>query len=75
MGASKRVGPWGGDWSGPEWVALTLENVSAAVAKCPIYGVKRLIEQTGTRPFWMAWITDTNGNRICLRSPKDGTSG
>jgi predicted enzyme related to lactoylglutathione lyase len=63
------------DWSGPACVALAVDDVPTAIAKCKKRGVKVLIEPTETRVCWMAWIADPDGNRICLHSRKDGTAG
>ncbi|HET7535631.1 MAG TPA: VOC family protein, partial [Candidatus Didemnitutus sp.] len=63
------------DWSGPACVALAVDDVPAAVEQCRKNGVTVLIEPTETRVCWMAWIADPDGNRICLHSRKDGTTG
>ena len=63
------------DWSGAACMALAVDDVPAAVAKCRKRGVKILIEPVETRVCWMAWIADPAGNRICLHSRKDGTAG
>jgi predicted enzyme related to lactoylglutathione lyase len=63
------------DWAGAACVAMAVDDVPAAVAKCRKRGVKILIEPVETRVCWMAWIADPAGNRICLHSRKDGTAG
>lgn len=63
------------DWRGPACVALAVDDVRAAVAKCRRRHVKVLIDPVETRVCWMAWIADPDGNRICLHSRKDGTAG
>ncbi len=70
------------DSRGPEWawqgaacVALAVDDVPAAVKKCREHGVKVLIEPIETSVCWMAWIADPDGNRLCLHSRKNGTSG
>ncbi|MFM1850783.1 MAG: hypothetical protein RIS54_467 [Verrucomicrobiota bacterium] len=63
------------DWSGPACVALAVDDVPAAIAKCRKHKVKVLIPPTETRVCWMAWIADPDGNRICLHSRKDGSAG
>lgn len=65
----------GWDWTGPACVAFAVDDVPAAVAACRRRKVKVLIEPVETRVCWMAWIADPDGNRICLHSRKDGTSG
>ena len=63
------------DWAGPACIALAVDDVPAAVAKCRKRGVKVLIPPVETRVCWMAWIADPAGNRICLHSRKDGSAG
>ncbi|HUG13088.1 MAG TPA: VOC family protein [Opitutaceae bacterium] len=63
------------DWSGPACIALAVDSVPDAIAKCRKRGVKVLIGPTETRVCWMAWIADPDGNRICLHSRKDGSAG
>lgn len=63
------------DWSGAACLALAVDDVPAAIAKCRKRGVKILIEPVETNVCWMAWIADPAGNRICLHSRKDGTAG
>lgn len=63
------------EWKGGACVALAVDNVTAAVAKCREHGVKILVEPVETRVCWMAWIADPAGNRLCLHSRKDGTAG
>lgn len=63
------------DWQGAACVALAVDDVPAAVAKCREHGVKVLIEPVETRVCWMAWIADPAGNRLCLHSRKNGTAG
>ena len=63
------------DWSGAACMALAVDDVPAAIAKCRKRGVKILIEPVETRVCWMAWIADPAGNRICLHSRKDGSAG
>jgi predicted enzyme related to lactoylglutathione lyase len=63
------------DWSGAACVALAVDNVPDAIAKCRKHGAKILIEPVETRVCWMTWIADPAGNRICLHSRKDGTAG
>jgi predicted enzyme related to lactoylglutathione lyase len=63
------------DWGGAACIALAVDSVPDAIAKCRKRGVKVLIEPTETRVCWMAWIADPDGNRICLHSRKDGTVG
>lgn len=73
-GVSKNPDPkW--NWFGPACVALAVDDVRAAVAKCRKHRVKVLIPPVETRVCWMAWIADPAGNRICLHSRKDGTAG
>jgi len=73
-GPSKSNDPsW--DWIGTPCVALAVDDVPAAVAKCRKLGVKIVIPPVETRVCWMAWIADPAGNRICLHSRKDGTAG
>jgi predicted enzyme related to lactoylglutathione lyase len=70
---AKRRPEW--NWQGPACVALAVDDVPAAVAACRRRGVKILIEPVETRVCWMAWISDPDGNRICLHSRKNGTAG
>jgi predicted enzyme related to lactoylglutathione lyase len=63
------------DWQGTPCVAMAVDNVPDAIAKCRKHGVKILIPAVETRVCWMAWIADPAGNRICLHSRKDGTAG
>lgn len=63
------------DWQGTPCVALAVDDVPSAIAKCRQQGVKVLIEPVETRVCWMAWIADPAGNRICLHSRKDGSAG
>jgi predicted enzyme related to lactoylglutathione lyase len=56
-------------------VALAVDDVPSAIAKCRKHGVKSLIEPVETRVCWMAWIADPDGNRLCLHSRKNGTAG
>lgn len=63
------------DWQGAACVALAVDNVSDAIAKCRAHGVQVLIEPIETRVCWMAWIADPAGNRLCLHSRKDGSAG
>jgi len=63
------------DWHGPACVAFAVDDVPAAIAACRKHKVTVLIEPVETRVCWMAWIADPDGNRICLHSRKDGTSG
>jgi predicted enzyme related to lactoylglutathione lyase len=63
------------DWHGPPCVALAVDDVPAAIAKCRKRRVKILIPPVETHVCWMAWIADPAGNRICLHSRKDGTAG
>lgn len=73
-GTSRSADPkW--DWHGPACVALAVDDVPAAIAKCRKHGVEVLIGPVETRVCWMAWIADPDGNRICLHSRKDGTAG
>jgi predicted enzyme related to lactoylglutathione lyase len=71
--AHERHPDW--DWDGAACMALAVDDVPAAVAKCRKRGVKILIEPVETRVCWMAWIADPAGNRICLHSRKDGSAG
>ncbi len=71
---SKTIRPeW--NWLGTPCVALAVDDVPAAIAKCRKRRVKILIEPVETRVCWMAWIADPAGNRICLHSRKDGSAG
>jgi predicted enzyme related to lactoylglutathione lyase len=71
---SKTIRPeW--NWTGTPCVALAVDDVPKAVAKCRKRGVKILIPPVETRVCWMAWIADPAGNRICLHSRKDGSAG
>lgn len=73
-GTSKTIRPeW--NWMGTPCVALAVDDVPGAIAKCRKRGVKILIPPVETRVCWMAWIADPAGNRICLHSRKDGTAG
>ena len=73
-GTSKTIRPeW--NWMGTPCVALAVDDVPGAVAKCRKRGVKILIPPVETRVCWMAWIADPAGNRICLHSRKDGSAG
>ena len=63
------------DWQGAACVALAVDDVPSAIAKCRGLGVKILIEPVETSVCWMSWIADPDGNRICLHSRKDGTAG
>ena len=63
------------NWFGPACVALAVDDVPKAIAKCRKHRVKVLIPPVETRVCWMAWIADPAGNRICLHSRKDGTAG
>ena len=73
-GTSKTIRPeW--NWMGTPCVALAVDDVPGAIAKCRKRGVKILIPPVETRVCWMAWIADPVGNRICLHSRKNGTAG
>ncbi len=73
-GPSKSRDPkW--NWIGTPCIALAVDDVPAAIAKCRKRGVKVVIPPVETRVCWMAWIADPAGNRICLHSRKDGTAG
>ncbi|MBS0633719.1 MAG: VOC family protein [Verrucomicrobia bacterium] len=72
---TSRAGDPKWDWDGAACVALAVDDVPAAIAKCRKQGVKILIEPVETRVCWMAWIADPAGNRICLHSRKDGSAG
>ena len=73
-GTSKTIRPeW--NWMGTPCVALAVDDVPGAIAKCRKRGVKILIPPVETRVCWMAWIADPAGNRICLHSRKEGTAG
>jgi predicted enzyme related to lactoylglutathione lyase len=73
-GTSKTIRPeW--NWMGTPCVALAVDDVPSAIAKCRKRGVKIVIPPVETRVCWMAWIADPAGNRICLHSRKDGTAG
>ena len=73
-GTSKTIRPeW--NWMGTPCVALAVDDVPSAIAKCRQRGVKVVIPPVETRVCWMAWIADPAGNRICLHSRKDGTAG
>lgn len=63
------------DWSGPACVAMAVDDVPTAIAKCRKKGVTVLLGPIETRVCWMAWIADPDGNRICLHSRKDGSAG
>ncbi len=63
------------DWSGPACVAMAVDDVPTAIAKCRKQGVTVLLGPIETRVCWMAWIADPDGNRICLHSRKDGSAG
>jgi predicted enzyme related to lactoylglutathione lyase len=63
------------DWQGAACVALAVDDVPDAVAKCRALGVKILIKPVETSVCWMAWIADPDGNRICLHSRKNGSAG
>lgn len=63
------------NWDGAACVALAVDDVPAAIAKCRAHSVKVLIEPVETSVCWMAWIADPAGNRLCLHSRKDGTAG
>jgi predicted enzyme related to lactoylglutathione lyase len=73
-GTSKTIRPeW--NWMGTPCVALAVDDVPDAIAKCRKRGVKIVIPPVETRVCWMAWIADPAGNRICLHSRKDGSAG
>lgn len=73
-GPSKSRDPkW--NWQGTPCLALAVDDVPAAIAKCRKHRVRVLIPPVETRVCWMAWIADPAGNRICLHSRKDGTAG
>lgn len=72
---TSRAGDPKWDWDGAACVALAVDDVPAAIAKCRKQGVKILIEPVETRVCWMAWIADPAGNRLCLHSRKDGSAG
>ena len=73
-GTSKTIRPeW--NWMGAPCVALAVDDVPSAIAKCRKRGVKVLIPPVETRVCWMSWIADPAGNRICLHSRKNGTAG
>lgn len=72
---TSRAGDPKWDWAGSACVALAVDDVTAAIAKCRAQGVKILIEPVETSVCWMAWIADPAGNRLCLHSRKDGSSG
>ena len=73
-GTSRKDNPkW--NWDGAACIALAVDDVPGAVAKCRAEGVKILIEPVETSVCWMAWIADPAGNRLCLHSRKDGSAG
>jgi predicted enzyme related to lactoylglutathione lyase len=73
-GTSRKGDPkW--DWDGAACVALAVDDVPDAIAKCRQQGVKILIEPVETSVCWMAWIADPAGNRLCLHSRKSGSAG
>lgn len=63
------------NWHGSACVALAVDDVRTAVARCREQGVAILIEPVETSVCWMAWIADPAGNRLCLHSRKDGSAG
>jgi predicted enzyme related to lactoylglutathione lyase len=63
------------NWQGPAAIALAVEDIHAAIKACRRRKVKVLIEPVETRVCWMAFISDPEGNRICLHQRKDGTAG
>jgi predicted enzyme related to lactoylglutathione lyase len=63
------------NWQGPAAIALAVEDIHAAIEACRRRNVKILIEPVETRVCWMAFISDPEGNRICLHQRKDGTAG
>ena len=63
------------DWTGPACIAFAVDDVSAAGEACRARGVTILIEPVKTRVCWMAWIADPDGNRICLHTRHDGSTG
>jgi len=70
---SKRHRDW--NWQGAACLAFAVDDVPAAVAACRKAGAKVLVGPIETRVCWMAWIADPDGNRLCLHSRKDGSSG
>jgi len=73
--APRRRGDPKWNWHGAACVALAVDDVPAAVAKCREQGVKILIEPVETSVCWMAWIADPAGNRLCLHSRRNGSAG
>ena len=71
-GPSKRPG-W--NWQGPAAIALAVADIHKAIEACRRRKVKILVEPIETRVCWMAFISDPEGNRICLHQRKDGTAG
>lgn len=63
------------NWQGPAAIALAVEDIHKAIEACRRRKVKILIEPVETRVCWMAFISDPEGNRICLHQRKDGTAG
>src|SRR5262249_42792080 len=63
------------NWQGPAAIAFAVEDIHEAIAACRRRKVKILIEPVETRVCWMAFISDPEGNRICLHQRKDGTAG
>jgi len=63
------------NWQGPAAIAFAVPDIHAAIAACRRRKVKILIEPVETRVCWMAFISDPEGNRICLHQRKDGTAG
>ena len=63
------------DWQGAACVALAVDDVPKAVAKCRKLGGRILIAPVGTSVCWMAGIADPDGNRLCLHSRKDRSAG
>ena len=65
----------GRDWQGPAVIALAVGDIHAAIRECRRRKVRILLDPVETSVCWMAFITNPEGNRICLHQRKDGTAG
>src|SRR5262249_40592921 len=63
------------NWQGLAAIVLAVSDIYAVIEACRRRKVKILIELVETRVCWMAFISDPEGNRICLHQRKDGTAG
>jgi lactoylglutathione lyase len=63
------------EWAGGPAVALAVDDIFASVADLKSKGVKILMEPQEAAGCYLAFISDPDGNRICLHQRKDGTAG